>query len=112
MTNKETVIGAKEIGGNVKVTGFGILDSPSMLVAKKIIETYAKKYNDFSSDVREVHITLKPLHEREKSEKYQVDTRVQSKGKIFAAEHVDRNVFVALDKAMGKVQQSMSKLKA
>ncbi len=112
MTNKETIIDAKEVGGSVKVTGFGILDSPSMTVAKKIIDTYAKKYNDFSQDIREIHVTLKPLHEREKSEKYQIDARVQAKGKIYAAEHIDRNVFVALDKAMGKVQLSMSKIKA
>jgi len=54
-----------------------------------------------------LHITLKAVHEREKSEKYEVHAKVIDGGKVYASEITDRNLFVAVDSVLKKVVNEM-----
>ncbi len=91
------------LGGSIQLTGFRVVDSSSMVVLKKIIGNYAKRISELTKKMDALHITLKPVHEREKSEKYEVHARVVDEGKVFASETTDRNLFVAVDSVLKKL---------
>ena len=92
-----------KLGGNIQLTGFREIDSSSMVVLKKIIGNYAKRIAELTQRMDALHITLKPIHEREKSEKYELHAKVVDDGKVTASEAVDRNLFVAIDAVLKKL---------
>ena len=91
------------IGGNIELAGFRDIDSSSMNVLNKIIGNHAKKIAELTKKLETLHITLKPVHERQKSEKYEVHAKVLDNGKIFVSETTDRNLFVAVDTVLKKL---------
>lgn len=98
---------SQRLGGNIELTGFRDIDSSSMVVLKKIIGNHARKISEHAEKMENLHITLKPIHEREKSEKYEVHVKARDNGKIYASEMVDRNLFVAVDSALQKIIREM-----
>lgn len=96
-----------KLGGNIELSGFRDIDSSSMVVLKKIIGNHARKISERAEKMENLHITLKPIHEREKSEKYEVHVKARDNGKVYASEMVDRNLFVAVDSALQKIIREM-----
>lgn len=96
-----------KLGGNIELSGFRDVDSSSMIVLKKIVGNHARRLSELSEKMETLHITLKPIHEREKSEKYEVHAKLNDNGKIYAAESVDRNLFVAVDDVLKRIQSEM-----
>ena len=92
-----------KLGGNIELSGFRDIDSSSMIVLKKIIGNHAKRISELTKNPEALHITLKPVHEREKSEKYEVHAKVVDNGKVYASEFTDRNLFVAVDTVLKKL---------
>ncbi|MBI2652093.1 hypothetical protein HYX00_01390 [Candidatus Woesearchaeota archaeon] len=91
------------LGGNIELSGFRDIDSSSMAVLKKIIGNHAKRIAELTKKLETLHITLKPVHEREKSEKYEVHAKIIDNGKVYASEITDRNLFVAVDGVLKKL---------
>ena len=89
--------------GNVELTGFRDVDPSSMGIINKNIGHYTKRISELTKKFQILHITLKSVHEREKSEKYEVHTKVIDNGKVYSAETTDRNLLVAVDKALRKI---------
>ena len=96
-----------QLGGNIDLSGFREIDSASMIVLKKIIGNHANRIAELAKKMEVLHITLKPVHEREKSEKYEVHAKVVDGGKVYASETTDRNLFVAVDNVLKKVSNEM-----
>lgn len=96
-----------KLGGNIELTGFRDIDGSSMIVVKKIIGNHARRVAELSKRLETIHITLKPVHEREKSEKYEVHAKVIDNGKVYASEMTDRNLFVVLDSVLKKIVNEM-----
>jgi hypothetical protein len=97
------------LGGNIQLTGFSGLDKSSMIILKKIVGNYARRFMEICEKCDMLHITMKPIHEREKSEKYEIHTLLNAKGKNYTSEVVDRNLFFALDSCLKKVENEISK---
>ena len=91
------------LGGNIQLTGFREIDSSSMIVIKKIVGNYTKRIAELTEKLEILHMTLKPIHEREKSEKYEVHAKVVDNGKVYASETTNRNLFVAVDDVLKKI---------
>ena len=91
------------LGGNIQLTGFRDIDSSSMIVLKKIIGNHARRIAELTKKPERLHITLKPIHQREKSEKYEVHAVIVDDGKVFASEITERNLFVAVDTVLKKI---------
>ncbi len=104
MPDEETL----ELGGNIELTGFRELDGGSMIILKKIVGNYAKKFSELAKNFEKLHLTMKAIHEREKSEKYELHAKVIDNGKLYNAEAVDRNLFVAVDSILKKIEKEMS----
>ena len=92
-----------KLGGNIELTGFRDIDSSSMTVLKKIIGNYAKRIAELTKRLETLHITLKPIHQKEKSEKYEIHAKIIDNGKVYVSEITDRNLFVAIDSVLKKI---------
>ena len=93
-----------ELGGSISLTGFNSLEPGMMVVVKKIVGTYAKKFSETFADFENLSLRLKSIHEREKSQKWEMTGKVLAKGKAYTAEVTDRNVFIILDKVLKKLE--------
>ena len=92
---------------DVQLAGFRDIDSSSMDIVDKNIQNHARRIAELAEKEVKIHITLKLIHEREKSEIYDIHAKVADSGKVYAAHVTDRNLFVAVDKAFQKVINEM-----
>ena len=103
--DEETV----ELGGNISLSGFSVLDNSHLVIIKKIVGNYAKKFSETCEKFENLHLNLKPVHETEKSAQYQINVKLMVGGKPMVSEVVDRNVFAGVDSALKKVENSVKK---
>ncbi|MAG91975.1 hypothetical protein CMO83_04835 [Candidatus Woesearchaeota archaeon] len=97
----------KKLGGNIELAGFRDLDGATMVVLKKIVGNHAKRIEELADKLELLHLTLKQVHEREKSEKYEIHAKIVDDGKVFASDVTDRNLFVAVDNVLKKITNEM-----
>ena len=90
-------------GFNVELAGFRDIDSSSMAILNKNLNNHAKRISELANRLEKLHVTLKKVHEREKGEKYDIHVKIIDNGKVFASHSIDRNLFVAVDKALEKL---------
>ena len=98
---------SRKLGGNIELSGFRDVDSSSMVIIKKLVGSHARRISELCKKLDVIHITLKPIHEREKSEKYEVHANVIDNGKVYASESVDRNLFVAVDDVLKRITSEL-----
>ncbi|MBU1975336.1 MAG: hypothetical protein KKG59_02935 [Nanoarchaeota archaeon] len=98
-----------ELGGNIKLAGFGTLEKSELIVVKKIVGSYARRFSDRHSDFESLHVTMKLTHKREKSEKYEIMGKLLLGGSPNNSSDVDRNLFFCLDSVLKKLDTTASK---
>ena len=92
-----------KLSGKIQLTGFKDVDGSSMNVISKIINSHAKRIAELTKNLESLHITVKSVHEREKSEKYEIHAKIIDNGKVYASEITDRNLLVAVDTVLKKM---------
>ena len=92
------------LGGNIELSGFHEIDGSTMIVVKKIVGNYTKKLSERVKNFEKLKLTMKPVHEREKSEVYELHANLFCGGKPYTASMADRNLFFALDKVLKKIE--------
>ena len=97
-----------QLGGNIELSGFRDIDGASMVVLKKIIGNYGRRISEICGQFEKLSVTMKPIHETEKSEKYEIHAKLIREGKLFVSEVVERNLFVAVDNAIKKIVNEIS----
>lgn len=108
MADNSTTDDLIKLGGNIELSGFKEFDGATMIVLKKIIGNYARKMSDSTKDFKKLSLNIKVIHEREKSEKYELHAKCES-DKVYPANVVDRNLFFAIDNVLKKVVAEMEK---
>ena len=93
-----------ELGGNIELSGFQSLDRDSMIILKKIVGNYAKKFSETCKKFEKLSLKMKLVHAKEKSEKYELRGMVVDGGKQYNTEITDRNLFFAVDKVFKKIE--------
>ena len=96
-----------EIEQKISVSGFREIDSVTIPVMNKLIKAHAARINDLAKNMESLHISLKPIHKREKGEKYEIHAKVIDSGKVYVSKVTERNLLAALDKALNKVIHEM-----
>jgi len=97
--NSETQV----LGGNIELTGFRALDSGSMIVLKKIIGNYARRFSDnYGNEKMSLSITRN-------ADQFSLSASVLCKGNKITAEHTDKNVFFLVDAVLKRIEQEISK---
>jgi len=99
---------ALELGGNITLKGFSELDGASMIVLKKIVGSYVKKITETTPGFENITLTMKSVHKKEDSEKFEVHGKLIAKGKIHNAEITDRNLFFSVDRVLKKLEAEIS----
>ena len=89
-----------QLGGNIELSGFSSLDGGVMIVLKKIVGNYAKKMSEKVSNFEKLSLTMKLVHAKEKSEKYEIHGKMVDNGKAFTSTITERNLFVGVDSVL------------
>lgn len=97
-----------ELGGNIQLTGFDQLETAELIVVKKIVGNYARKFSEMCK-LEGLHVTFKPVHKTKGSEKFEIHAQVQDSGKNYNSELTDRNLFVVLDSVLKNVEKQIKK---
>ena len=97
-----------ELGGNIQLTGFSDLDGGRMIVLKKIVGNYAKKLCGLCANFEQLSLTMKSVHETEASKIYELHAKLMDDGKPVIGEYSDRNLFIAVDAVLKKVESGMA----
>lgn len=93
---------------NIALVGFRDLDSATVDVVKKTVNTYARKFTRHESKMELLKLTLKINHEREKGEIYEVHAHLQNTGKGYHSTSEDRNLLSAVDESLRKIEKEIS----
>ncbi len=89
------------LGGNIELSGFRELDGGSMIVLKKIIGNYARKFSDsHNSEKLSLQISRN-------EDTYTLSGSVIVSGNSISAEHSDKNVFVLVDIVLKKLEDKI-----
>jgi len=75
------------------------------VVLKKVIGNYTRKFSDRCKGFESITITMKPIHEVGDSKKYEINVKVMDCGKPLNTEITDKNLFVAVDNALKKIEK-------
>ena len=96
-----------QLGGNIELSGFRDIDGASMVVLKKIIGNYGRKLSEISDKFEALKIAM-ATNETEKSEKYKIHAQLMIDGKSVVSEVAERNLFVAVDSTLKKIESQIS----
>lgn len=100
---------ALQLGGNIELSGFKEIDPAGMIIVKKIVGNYARKFSDQCDNFEKLSLSMKPVHETEASKKFEMHGMVIDKGRTYTSEMTDRNVFVVIDSVLKKIETAMKK---
>lgn len=93
-----------ELGGNIVLSGFQSLDRDAMIVLKKVVGNYARKFSEKSKGFEQLSLKMKLIHAQEHSEKYELKGTVVDSSKQYTSEITDKNLFFAVDKVFKKIE--------
>jgi len=88
------------LGGNIELTGFSELDGGSMIILKKIVGSYTRKFSDSLKNFEKLALEL-----NEQGNELEINARLMVGGKEKSANTKDKNIFVALDSALKKLDK-------
>ncbi len=98
-----------QLGGNIELSGFNRVDPASMIIVKKIVGNYSKKFSEQNENFEKLKLNMKEVHKTPKSEKYEMHCTTVIKGKNINAEVTERNIFVAMDSVLKKISNKINK---
>ena len=89
-----------QFGERIQLNNFNELEPGTLTILKKIIGNNANHFHDFKT----LHLTLKDVHKKEKSEKYQVNAQLELNDKHYEAETTNFNLFFAINEVFEKLK--------
>lgn len=95
----------QQLGGNISLAGFKELDGGSMIILKKIIGSYARKFSDRLDGIDKLNIRMK----RVGNSQFELNCLLVKEGQQFNSEAVDYNLFVGMDNLLKKIESSALK---
>ncbi|MBN1645553.1 hypothetical protein JW868_00770 [Candidatus Woesearchaeota archaeon] len=93
-----------ELGGSIKLVGFSNLEPPELIITKKMVGSYARRFSERVDDFQELSISMKKVHKTVKSEKYEITSNIISGSKNYSSNVTDFNLFVAIDSSLKKLE--------
>lgn len=95
-----------QLGGNIELLGFKDIDGASMVVLKKIIGNYVRRFSEVTNKFEKISVAMKPIDEE--SKKFEIDIELINDGKPFTSEVIEKNLFIAVDNALKKIESQIS----
>jgi ribosome-associated translation inhibitor RaiA len=97
-----------ELGGNIELVGFKDLDSAELIILKKIIGNYARKFSDGIKGYERLSINLKKIG-GQKSSKYEFDGKLMINGKLVNSSTTENNLFMGVAEVLKKLESQTLK---
>lgn len=91
-----------KLGGNIELTGFSDLDGGSMIILKKIVGSYTRKFSDSLKDFEKLILEL-----NEQGNELEINAKLMVGGKETSANTKDKNLFVALDSVLKELEKKI-----
>ena len=98
-----------ELGGNIKLSGLRHFDRSEIIVIKKIVGNYARRFSEICNKLEELSVHMKLVHEKEKSELFELKAHIIDNGKQVNASVTGRNLFFSLDEVLKKLENEIRK---
>ena len=98
---------AKDIA--IELSGFREVEVDAMDLIDKMLQKQKHKILTRTIRPERLHITLKPVHKREKSEIYEIHANLFDNGKLIASEAEDRNLLTAIDLSLTRIIKELEK---
>jgi ribosome-associated translation inhibitor RaiA len=95
-----------ELGGNIELVDFKDLEPAEMIVLKKIIGNYARKFSDHVENYEKLSLHLKKA---EGKHKFEVYAKLLHNQKSTNSEVTGTNLFIAVSDALKKVEHQLFK---
>ena len=92
-----------KLGGNIELTGFSELDGGSMIILKKIVGSYSRKFSDSLKDFEKLALEL-----NEQGNELEINAKLVVGGKETSVNAKDKNLFVALDNAFKELEKKIT----
>jgi len=108
-TSEAGIEDSVELGGNIKLSGLKDLDRSEVIVIKKIVGTFARRFSEICDEFEELNINFKKFRKKEKSEMFELKAHVRDKGKQYDSKESGRNLFFVLDEALKKLEREVQK---
>ena len=99
--NPEDIV---QLGGNIVLSGFRDIDGGSKVILRKIVGSYARKFSDTTQNFEQLALAMKSVHQTEGSQKFEIKGKLIDNGQVLTSEVVDRNMFVAVDSVLKKLE--------
>jgi len=90
-----------QLGERIQLSNFEELQPGELTILKKMIGNHANQFHDF----KKLHITLKEVHKKEKSQKYQVNAMLEINNKLYEAESTHYNLFFTINEVLDRLKK-------
>lgn len=96
----------QRLGGNINLVGFRDVDGGSMIVVKKLVGNYVRKFTDRLSAFESLTLTMKQIHGSENhSGSFEVHAKVLFNGKSQHSDTTDHNLFFGVDQVLKSLEK-------
>jgi len=97
------------LGSSIQLSGFKQIESGQMIIAKKIIGTQVRKFQDMIPDFERLTIHLKPIHKTEQNMQYELHADLIHSGKSINSQVINRNLFMGFAEIFKKLETLITK---
>ncbi|MBN1385814.1 hypothetical protein JW968_02425 [Candidatus Woesearchaeota archaeon] len=95
------------LGSNIELVGFKEVDPGSMVIVRKMVGNYFRRFTDTKGGIEKLTLTLKPVHAQDENSKFELKGRVAMSGAVKASEATEKNLFFALDKVLSRIEAQL-----
>ena len=98
-----------DLGGSIRLSGFGEIDGGSMIIVKKLVGSFVKKISEKNQKFQSLTMTLKKVHgsvESESSGKFEIQANLVAE-KNYNSDVTHKNLMFAIDSVLKKVESGM-----
>lgn len=97
-----------QLGGNIELTGFAALAGSEMIVVKKIVGNYVRRFEEMCRSFEALKLRVKPLHQTSDTvKKFELHAQLVDGGNIVTSSVVEHNLFVGIDAVLKKVANEL-----
>lgn len=101
-----------ELGGNIKLVGFRDLEPAKLIVVKKVVGNYARKFAEQIVSFEELLVDLKELKDEADNLTYAVIGQIIVDGKEITSEVMHGNLFFGIDQTLSQLFSHVSAVPA
>ena len=96
-----------EFEGKVELSGFHEMDDAAMDVLKKMLRINIKRFREICHNFENLTLRMKKVHAQVHSEKYEIHASVIDNGKLFTSTTTQKDLFLAIDEAIKKIEHEL-----